>query len=159
MSAASSSWKARYFEDYIVGEVHEFGHTIVDEKELIEFAERYDPQPFHIDAATAAKSHFGGLITSGWHTCAILMRMMTDEYISEVAALGSPGVDEIRWLVPVRPGHELRARITVTEARQSKSKPDRGIVRSHIELLNQDGATVMTMQSLGLFLCRPAPQA
>lgn len=144
----------RYFEDYVEGEVHEFGHTVVSEQELVEFAGRYDPQPFHIDAEAARESPFGGLITSGWHTCAMLMRMLVDHYVSSVAGLGSPGVDEIRWLIPVRPGNILRARVTVVETRRSRSKPDRGILRSRVEVLNQDDQTVMTMNTLGMVRCR-----
>lgn len=148
--------KSRYFEDYVVGDVHEFGSTTVTESELIEFARRYDPQPFHIDAAAARESYFGGLITSGWHTCALMMRMMVDHYVSEVASLGSPGVDEIRWLTPVRPGDTLRVRVTIAETRASRSKPDRGVVRSAVEVLNQEQVTVMTMTTLGMFMRRAA---
>lgn len=148
--------KSHYFEDYVVGDVHEFGDTTVTTEELIDFAERYDPQPFHIDEAAAAESHFGGLITSGWHTCSMLMRMMVDHYISEVASLGSPGIDEIRWLQPVRPGDRLSARVTIVETRASRSKPDRGLVRSQIEVLNQTDSVVMSMVTMGLFLRRPA---
>lgn len=145
----------RYFEDYVPGQTHEFGCTVVDEEELVDFARRYDPQPFHIDAVAAAETPFGGLITSGWHTCAMMMRMMVDHYVSAVASLGSPGVDELRWIKPVRPGDVLRVRITVLEARVSQSKPDRGLVRSAIEMINQDDAVVMTMNTLGFFLRRP----
>lgn len=146
----------RYFEDYVPGEVHEFGSTLVGEDELIEFARRYDPQPFHIDAEAARASHFGGLITSGWHTCAMVMRMMVDHYVSAVGGLGSPGVDEIRWLVPVRPGDELRVQIEILETRASRSKPDRGIVRSHVAVRNQKDEVVMTMKTLGMMRRRPA---
>ncbi len=155
MRAASPPAKAFYFEDYVVGDVHEFGSTTVDEAELLAFARRYDPQPFHLDHEAAAESHFGGLITSGWHTCAMMMRMMVDHYVSETASQGSPGVDEIRWLVPVRPGDTLSVRVTILESRPSRSRPDRGVVRSAVEVLNQDGRTVMTMKTLGMFLRRP----
>lgn len=146
----------RYFEDYRPGDVHEFGTIEVDERDVIEFAERFDPQPFHIDPAAAAASQFGGIIASGWHTCSMVMRLMVDEYISIAASIGSPGVDEIRWLEPVRPGDELRVRIEILEARVSKSKPDRGLVHSSIATLNQRGTTVMSMKSVGFFLRRPA---
>ncbi len=154
MSATSAGLKSRYFEDYIVGDEIEFGETTVDEQELLEFAQKFDPQPFHLDHEAAAQTHFGGLVTSGWHTCSMLMRMMVDHYISEVASMGSPGVDEIRWLVPVRPGDVLRARVRITEARRSNSKPDRGLVRSSIELINQNEKICMTMNSVGFFKCR-----
>jgi len=146
----------RFFEDYVPGECYEFGRRVVDETELVDFAARYDPQPFHVDAVAAAATPYGGLITSGWHTCAMMMRMMVDHYVSAVASLGSPGVDELRWVKPVRPGDVLRVRITVLDARVSQSKPDRGLVRSAIEVLNQDDATVMTMKTLGFFLRRAA---
>ena len=147
---------ARYFEDYVTGDVHEFGDALVSAAELVEFARRYDPQPFHVDADAAARSFYGGLITSGWHTCALMMRMMVDHYVSSVASLGSPGVDELRWLVPVRAGDRLRVRVTVLDTRVSRSKPDRGVVRSGVAVLNQEDAVVMTMTTLGLFLRRPA---
>ena len=147
----------RFFEDYVPGERYEFGHRVVDETELVDFARRYDPQPFHTDPQAAAATPYGGLITSGWHTCAMMMRMMVDHYVSAVASLGSPGVDELRWVKPVRPGDVLRVRITILDARVSQSKPDRGLVRSAIEVLNQDDATVMTMKTLGFFLRRDYP--
>ena len=147
----------RFFEDYVPGESYEFGGRVVDETELVDFARRYDPQPFHIDPVAAAMTPYGGLITSGWHTCAMMMRMMVDHYVSAVASLGSPGVDELRWIKPVRPGDVLRVRITVLDARVSQSKPDRGLVRSAIEVLNQDDMTVMTMKTLGFFLRRDRP--
>jgi acyl dehydratase len=144
----------RFFEDYVPGERYEFGHTVVDLTELVDFAQRYDPQPFHVDPVAAAATPYGGLITSGWHTCAMMMRMMVDHYVSAVASLGSPGVDELRWVKPVRPGDVLRVHITVLDTRVSQSKPDRGLVRSAIEVLNQADETVMTMKTLGFFLRR-----
>ena len=150
-TAAPVDPKQRYFEDYRSGDIFEFGAYEVTEEELIGFATAYDPQSFHVDAEAARETHFGGLIASGWHTCSMLMRMMVDHYISEVSSLGSPGVDEIRWRVPVRAGDILRARITITETRASQSKPDRGVVRSSIEVLNQNDEVVMTLSSMGLF--------
>ena len=155
----ASARDARWFEDYVPGSAYEFGRYLVGEDELVDFARRYDPQPFHIDAEAAARSPYGGLITSGWHTCAIMMRMMVDHFVSSVASLGSPGVDEVRWIKPVRPGDTLRVRITVLEARVSRSKPDRGLVHSGIEVLNQDDVVVMTMKTLGFFLRRDTAQA
>ena len=150
----ASARDARWFEDYVPGSVYEFGRYLVGEDELVDFARRYDPQPFHIDAEAAAKSHFGGIVASGWHTCAMLMRMMVDDYISAVAGMGSPGVEAVRWLKPVRPGDVLRARATISEVRRSQSKPDRGIVRSLIETLNQDDTVVMTLETVGMVACR-----
>lgn len=156
MSGAVTPPRERWFEDYRENEVFEFGRVVVDEDEVIAFARRYDPQPFHLDRDAAQQSHFGGIVASGWHTCAMLMRMMVDEYISAVAGMGSPGVDAVRWIKPVRPGDVLRARVTITEVRQSQSKPDRGIVRSVIETLNQDDDVVMTLETVGMVACRDA---
>ena len=144
-----------YFEDYVPGSTHEFGTIKVTEPEIVEFAGKYDPQPFHVDPAAAASGPFGGLIASGWHTVSLTMRLLVENYLSEVASLGSPGIDELRWSKPVRPGDELRARVTVLETRPSKSKPDRGLVRSGIEVLNQDGDVVCGMTALNFLLRRP----
>jgi len=149
----------RYFEDYVVGAIYEFGEMAVSEADIVEFARRYDPQPFHVDAEAAAASPFGGLIASGWHTAALMMRLLVDNYVSSVAGLASPGVDELRWVRPVRPGDRLRLRVEVLEARRSVSKPDRGILRSALTVLNQADETVMTVRSLGMLRCRtPARQ-
>ena len=145
-----------YFEDYVAGDVHEFGEVEVIESDVIEFAQRFDPQPFHIDHEAAAASHFGGIIASGFHTCSMMMRMLVDHYISAVSSMGSPGIDEVRWLEPVRPGDTLRCRATVTEARASSSRPDRGLVHSAIEVLNQEDKMVMSLRSVGFFAKRPA---
>jgi acyl dehydratase len=127
----------------------------VSRDEIVAFAREFDPQPFHIDEAAAASSVFHGLLASGWHTAAILMRLMYDTFLHDAASLGSPGVDEIRWLKPVRPGDTLRARFTVVEAVPSRSKPDRGLVRSFTEMLNQHGEVVMTVRGMGMFARRP----
>lgn len=147
--------KERWFEDYAEGETFEFGDYLVTEEEIIEFARRYDPQPFHLDHAAAAASHFGGLVGSGWMSCAILMRLMCDHYISRVSSMGSPGVDQVRWLKPVRPGDRLRARAHVVKTRASQSKPDRGVVSGHNELINQHGEVVMSMSGNGMYKRRP----
>ncbi len=144
----------RYFEDYIPGGVYEFGSISVEEAEIISFSKRFDPQPFHTDPEAAEKSMYAGLIASGWHTAALMMRLVVDHYLSHVASLGSPGVDELRWLQPVRPGDTLSLRVTVTEARRSRSKPDRGILHSYCETLNQHGQVVMTMKAINLLACR-----
>jgi acyl dehydratase len=144
----------RYFEDYHVGMIDEFGEVAVTAEEIVGFAQRYDPQTMHVDAAAAARGPFGELIASGWHTAAITMRLFVEHYLSKVATLPSPGIDELRWVRPVRPGDTLRVRVTVLEARRSKSKPDRGIVRSLVEVLNQDGDVVMSQRPMNLMLCR-----
>jgi acyl dehydratase len=137
----------RHFEDYRVGMVDEFGEVAVTAEEIVTFARRYDPQPMH----TVAKE----LIASGWHTAAMVMRLFVEHYLSKVATLPSPGIDELRWLRPVRPGDVLRVRVTVVEAKRSRSKPDRGLVRSLVEVLNQDGEVVMTQRPMNLMRCRP----
>jgi len=146
----------RYFEDYQVGMVDEFGEVLVTAEEIVEFARRYDPQTMHVDPGAAATGPFGGLIASGWHTGSLTMRLFVDHYLSKVATLPSPGIDELRWVRPVRPGDTLRMRVTVVEARRSKSKPDRGIVRSLVEVLNQNGEVVMSQWPMNLMLCRDA---
>jgi acyl dehydratase len=148
----------RYFEDYEPGRVYEFGSITVNKDEIIEFAERYDPQVFHVNPDLARKSVFGGLIASGWHTAALAMRLLVDHFISHVAALGSPGSDELRWLKPVRPGDTLSVRVTVVETRRLKSKPDRGVVRSFVEVLNQDHEVVMTRIAISIILARDNPE-
>lgn len=144
----------RYFEDYRVGSVHEYGPVKVSAGEIIEFAQRYDPQPMHTDPNAAKNTPFGELIASGWHTAAVMMRLFVDQYLSSVASLASPGMDQLRWTAPVRPGDQLYVRIIVVNARRSESKPDRGIVSSAIKVFNQNNQTVMTMTALNIFLCR-----
>jgi acyl dehydratase len=144
----------RYFEDYVPGSVFEYGTITVTQADVIEFAQRFDPQPFHIDPDAAARGPFGGLIASGWHTASLTMRLVVDHYLSSVASLGSPGVDELRWSRPVRPGDSLRVRVSVLDARRSRSKPDRGIVHSHVEVLNQHGNVVMSLKAFNLLRCR-----
>jgi acyl dehydratase len=144
----------RYFEDYLVGSVHEFGSIAVEEDEVIAFAKRFDPQVFHTDPESATNTIFNGLIASGWHTAGLMMRLFADHFLSKVASLGSPGVDELRWNKPVRPGDELSVRVTVLEARRSRTKPDRGIVHSFIEVMNQNRDVVMSMKAVNIFFCR-----
>ena len=144
----------RYFEDYVVGAVYEYGYASVTEAEIIAFAERFDPQPIHVDTQFAASGPFGGLIASGWHTAAIAMRLVVDHYVSKVASLASPGVDELRWPTPVRPGDSLRLRTTILETRRSRSKPDRGLIRTRAELLNQHDQTALSLVAMNLLLLR-----
>ncbi|GAB3133168.1 MaoC family dehydratase [Amycolatopsis stemonae] len=145
----------RYFEDYVPGETHDCGNVEVTEAEILEFARRYDPQSFHVDPAAAAAGPFGGLIASGWHTASLMMRLFADHYLSAVSSLGSPGIDELRWPRPVRPGAVLRLRATVVEARLSRSKPDRGLVRTRIEFVDAEDEVVFSASALNLMLVRP----
>lgn len=143
-----------YWEDFHVGERIQIGEKRIEKDEIVEFASKYDPQSFHVDEEVAKTSKFGGLIASGWHTCSIVMRMMCDAYLLESASLGSPGLDNIKWLKPVRPGDTLRAFRTVLETRASKSKPDIGVVKTLWEVLNQKDETVLTMEGYGMFYRR-----
>ena len=145
----------RWFDDYVPGTTAEHGPLRVIEEDVVDFGRRFDPQPFHVDAGAAAAGPFGGLIASGWHTCALMMRLLADEYLSPVSSMGSPGIDELRWIAPVRPGDELTLHTTVVEARVSRSKPDRGLVRTGIALVNQDGTVVLTMTAMNLIRVRP----
>jgi acyl dehydratase len=140
----------RFFEDYVVGDVHEFGSIAVSGDEIVEFATRYDPQPFHTDREAARHTQFAGLIASGWQTAGWMMRLVVEHYLSHVASLASPGIDELRWTQPVRPGDTLSVRATVIEARPSASKPDRGLVRTLLEVLNQHGEVVMSVKAMNL---------
>jgi acyl dehydratase len=151
----------RYFEDYVPGLVAEYGPIVADTEEIIAFAARYDPQDIHADPQRAASGPFGGLIASGWHTAGLMMRLYVENYLSHVASLASPGIDELRWLAPVRPGDALTLRVTIRSARRSQSKPDRGLVHTFIEVLNQDRAVVMSMLAMNLLRCRDgvAPQS
>lgn len=148
---------ARHFEDYRPGLVLSYGPVAVDEAEVIRFGQRFDPQPFHVDPVQAAHGPFGGVIASGWHTAALMMRLLVDHFLPRKAGLGSPGVDELRWLVPVRPGDTLTVRVGITEARRSRSKPDRGLVQTFNEVLNQHGEVVMTVKTMVLMRCRHVP--
>jgi len=150
-----------YWEDFQPGVALELGSHTFSEEEIVAFARQFDPQPFHVDPAVAKGSFYGGLIASGWHTCAIAMRLMVDRYIARSASLGSPGLDSIRWLAPVRAGDTITYRRRITEARASESKPGIGLVNSRWEAVNQRGELVMTMEGWGMFRRRdgatPAP--
>lgn len=148
---------SRYFEDYEPSTVHEFGPVVVEEAEVLEFARRYDPQPFHTDPEAAKHGPYGGLIASGWQTCAWMMREFADHYLDPASSLGSPGVDELRWRLPVRLGDTLTVRLTILETKRSRSKPDRGVIRSFIEMLNQHQEVVMSLTAVNFVLCRERP--
>jgi acyl dehydratase len=144
-----------YFEDIIVGSTSSFGHYEVTMEEVLEFASKYDPQPFHLDNEAAAQTHFGRISASGWHTCAMTMRMLVDNMkVNKQAGLGSPGVDEIRWLKPVYPGDTLRVEGEILSKRQSVSKPEMGSFQGRNTVYNQDDVAVMTMVSTGLIRVR-----
>ena len=146
----------RYFEDFAVGQVVELGSRTVTEEEIVAFAREFDPQPFHVDPEAARESVFGGLIASGWHTGAVWMRLYVDSLLGGTASMGSPGIEELRWLAPVRPGDTLTGRLTVLETTPSATRSDRGTVRIRGELENQDGVVVLRMSSRGHFGRRPA---
>ncbi len=150
----SHSIDDRYFEDYVEGDVHSFGRVAVEANEIVEFAQRFDPQAFHTDPEAAKRTPFRGLIASGWHTVGLMMRLYVEHYLTHVASLASPGVDELRWLKPVRPGDTLSVRVTVLKATPSRSKPDRGAVTSFIEVFNQAGEAVMTLRAVNMIARR-----
>ncbi len=139
-----------YWEDFPVGSVREYGGKLVTKEEIIAFASQFDPQPFHLDEEAAKHSLFGGLCASGWHTCSMAMRMMCDAYLLDSASLGSPGLENIRWVKPVRPGDTLHMRSTVLEARPMDSKPHVGLMRTRWEVLNQNNEEVMFMEGHGM---------
>ena len=146
----------RYFEDYVEGDVHTFGSIPVDADEIISFAKRFDPQSFHTDPEAAKQTPFGGLIASGFHTTGLMMRLFFEHYLSHVASYGSPGLDELRWITPVRPGDRLSLRVTVLKATPSRSKPDRGAITSLIEVFNQANDAVMTLKVVNIIARRPS---
>ena len=145
-----------YFEDFTPGRVFELGSHTLTREAIIEFASQFDPQPFHLDEEAGKRSHFGGLVASGWHTVGIMMRLLVEGLIGQSSSMGSPGVDEVRWLKPVRPGDTLHLRYTIHEAVPSRSKPDRGVVRGVMEMINQHGDVVMTVKGMGMYGRRPA---
>ena len=145
-----------HFEDFEIGKVETYGDTLVTEADILGFAGQFDPLPIHIDREAAAKSSFGGLIASGAHSCAIMMRLMCDGYILRSASLGSPGVDEVRYILPVRPGDRLHLRYEVVSTRRSQSRPEMGAVGGRHQLINQNGDVVLEMRGNGMYRCRSA---
>jgi len=139
-----------HFEDYPVGAVFTGGPITVSEQEILDFARRYDPQPMHIDKEAAGRGSFGSLIASGWHTGALMMQLLAKHFVPSPGNLPSPGLDELRWLRPVRPGDRLSLRATVLSARPSRSKPDQGVVVSLVELINQNGEIVLALKPVSL---------
>jgi acyl dehydratase len=145
----------RYFEDFAEGQTFELGSVHFTEESIITFARAYDPQPMHVDPELAKQSTYGGLIASGWHTVASYMRLLVDQIMVHSFSLGSPGIDQLRWLKPVRPGDTLRARFIILDAKLSRSRPDRGIVRSRCEMINQADELVMHLEAVNFFLRKP----
>ena len=145
----------QYFEDIAVGAKQSFGRYEVTREEVIEFASKYDPQPFHLSDEAAAQTHFGRLSASGWHTCAMTMAMLVENLKKHrQAGLGSPGVDQLQWKRPVYPGDTLRCETEVIEKRRSRSRPEMGLFKSRLQVFNQDDAVVMQMVSNGLVQVR-----
>ena len=140
-----------YWEDFSKGSVTEYGPRQVSREEIVAFAAEFDPQPFHLDEDGARASMFGGLAASGWHSCSLLMRIIADGFVVNSSSMGSPGVDEVKWLAPVRPNDRLRVRASVLETRASRSRPEIGLVKFLFEMLNQAGTTVMTITSNLMF--------
>ncbi len=152
-----SEGELRYFEDLVVGTKASFGRYEVTREEVTEFARKYDPQPFHLSDEAAAQTHFGRLSASGWHTMAMTMAMLVENFSKDrQAGLGSPGVDELRWLRPVYPGDILRVETELLEKRVSASRPEMGITKSRTTVFNQDDVPVMTLVANGLIRTRPA---
>lgn len=147
----------KYFEDFEVGDSQEFGEYHVTEEEIVEFASRYDPQPFHLSDEAGKAMIFGGLCASGWHTCAMAMRMIVDNMPEGSGSLGSPGIDELRWLKPVFPGETLRVRSTVASKRESRSRPEMGTLVMNNEVLNQKNELVLRFSPIVMYKRRPAP--
>jgi acyl dehydratase len=148
MTAAFKYW----FEDFTPGLTVELDGPTITEEDILEYARKYDPQPFHIDPVRAKESIYGGLIASGWHTVSLCMRLICDAYLLSAAGLGSPGVQDVRWLKPVRPGDRLKLKMTVVSAKASQSKPDRGTVLHRWQLYNQHAELAMEMTGYGMFL-------
>jgi acyl dehydratase len=145
-----------YFEDFAVGQVRTCGPLVVTREDIIAFATEFDPQPMHLDDAAAEKSMLKGLSASGWHTCALQMRLIADGLVLNSSSKGSPGIEEVKWLKPVRPGDALTCRLTVLETRESKSRPELGFVRQRGEMLNQKGELVLDSSYVGMFGKRSA---
>ncbi len=148
-----------HWEDFIPGQVTECGSRLITRAEIIAFAAEYDPQPMHLDEAAARASLFGGLVASGWHSCCVLMRMLSDDFIGDASFMGAPGVEEVKWLAPIRPEERIRARATVLDRRASRSRPDVGFVKFQFELINAVDQPVMTLVVSSMFGRRAADAA
>jgi acyl dehydratase len=145
-----------YYEDFTAGQTREFGPRTVTREEIVAFASEFDPQPMHLDENAAKKTILGGLGASGWHTCVVMMRLLCDGLLLDSSSQGSPGIDEVKWKKPVRPGDALSVRHTVLETRDSKSRPEVGLVRQQCDVLNQRGETMLEMRFTAMFGKRKA---
>lgn len=151
MTSSPASEPTLFWEDLSVGQVREFGRKVVTREEIIDFASKFDPQPIHLDEEAAAASLFGRLSASGWHTCGMAMRMVCDNYLAKTASLGSPGVENLKWLKPVLVGDVLRVRTRITESRPMNSRPNVGLVRMTWEVINQHNNVALLMDSWAMF--------
>jgi acyl dehydratase len=149
----------RYFEDFAPGMVIEYGPRLVTREEIVAFAAEFDPQPMHLDEEAARASILGGLAASGWHTCCLLMRMACDSFVLDSSSMGAPGVDEVSWLKPLRPGTHIRLRTTVLDTRGSNSRPEMGFVKVRMDVLGDEGEPIMTLTTSMIMGRRDAPQA
>jgi acyl dehydratase len=140
-----------YWEDMAAGSVRDLGTVTLSAQEIKDFARQFDPQPFHLDEEAGRQSIFGALCASGWHTCALAMKLTVENFLLEAASMGSPGLESLRWLKPVYPGDTLRLQQSVVESRALRSRPDIGLVRSRWEMFNQGGDKVMQMEGYGMF--------
>jgi acyl dehydratase len=145
----------RWFEDFAVGQTFDAGSVTIDGDRMVAFARDYDPQSFHVDPEAAKSSIYGGVIASGWFTVAVTMRLLVDSLLNDTASMGSPGFDGLKWLVPVRAGDVLSVKFHVTETRPSATKPDRGVMKSLVEVTNQRAEFVLTWQGVNLVGRRP----
>ncbi len=144
----------RYWEDFQPGTVAVYGPRLVTREEIVAFAAEFDPQPMHLDEAAASATMLGGLAASGWHTCCLFMRMIADGYLHDAASMGSPGLDEVRWLKPLRPGTQIRLRATVLESRASSSRPEMGLVKMRHEILDEADQVLTTVTGTQMLLRR-----
>lgn len=140
-----------YFEDFYPGQEIDLGERSVSEEEIVAFARQFDPQPFHVDRDAAKASIYGGVIASGWHTCSLMMRMVVDGLMASSSSMGSPGLDGVRWLRPLRAGDTIRVRYLTTQVKASNSKLDRGVVWSKWTATNQHGEEICTIEGMGMF--------
>ena len=148
---------SRFFEDFAAGQIFDLGAHTMTRDEIVDFARQFDPQPFHVDDEAAQKSPFGGLIASGWHTAAVFMRLYVDALLADAASMGSPGISELRWLAPVRPGDTLTGRFIVESVQPSSKRPDRGTVFFRSEMVTAEGTVVLSMTGRGYFARRFVP--
>jgi acyl dehydratase len=148
----------RHWEDFTPGAVAIYGPRLVTREEIVAFAAEFDPQPMHLDEAAAANTLLGGLGASGWHTCCLLMRLITEGFLLDSASMGAPGVDEVRWLKPVRPGTQIRVRATVVDKRVSSSRPEMGFVKFEYEVLDEQDTVLTTLVS-SMMMLRREPEA